>query len=326
MNSKDAVLVTGAAGFVGSHLADRLLAEGYQVIGVDNLCTGRLCNLCHLEDHPRFRFLERDVTEPLSDEDLGGARLAWVMHFASPASPPKYLALPTETLRVNSEGTYHLLMLAKRLKASFFLASTSECYGDPSEHPQRETYNGNVSSVGPRAVYDEAKRFAEAMTSSFHRDQHVQTRIVRIFNTYGPRMDIKDGRVITNFISQCLGGRPMTIYGTGYQTRSFQYIDDLVEGIIRLMQQDHPGPVNLGSPIETTMLELARTVGELAGKETKLVFRPLPEDDPERRRPDITLARTILGWEPKVSLRDGLDKTIQYVREAGAAARIRHAQ
>jgi dTDP-glucose 4,6-dehydratase len=317
--SKDTVLVTGAAGFIGSHLVDRLLSDGFRVIGVDNLSTGRLSNLRHLKEHPGFRFLERDVIQPLDDADIGSEKLAWVFHFASPASPPKYLSLPTDTLRVNAEGTYHLLKLAQYRQASFFLASTSECYGNPREHPQRETYYGNVNCIGPRAVYDEAKRYAEAMTASFQRDRGVDTRIIRIFNTYGPRMDVRDGRVITNFIRQCFNGEPITIYGDGRQTRSFQYIDDLVEGAVRLMAVDYNGPVNLGSPVETTILELAQTTAELVGVQSNLVFTTLPEDDPERRRPDIGLARSLIGWEPKITLREGLANTIDDLRARGSA-------
>ena len=305
------ILLTGAAGFIGSHLTDRLLAEGHEVIGVDSLITGRADNLAHLEGHPRFRFLRHDVTEPL---DIAGP-LDWVMHFASPASPPKYLAEPIKTLRVNAEGTYHLLELAREKGAAFFLASTSEVYGDPLVHPQPETYWGNVNPVGPRAVYDEGKRYAEAMTTAYHTHYGLPVRIVRIFNTYGPRMDPKDGRVVTNFITQALKGEPLTVYGDGSQTRSFCYIDDLIEGIVRLMGVDYAGPVNLGNPEEYTVLELARLVKELTGSPSEIVFKPLPQDDPKQRRPDISLARRLLGWEPRVSVKEGLQKAILSFRK-----------
>jgi len=305
------ILLTGAAGFIGSHLTDRLLAEGHEVIGVDSLITGRADNLAHLEGHPRFKFLRRDVTEPL---EITGP-LDWVMHFASPASPPKYLAEPIKTLRVNAEGTYHLLELAREKGAAFFLASTSEVYGDPLVHPQPETYWGNVNPVGPRAVYDEGKRYAEAMTTAYHTHYGLPVRIVRIFNTYGPRMDPKDGRVVTNFITQALKGEPLTVYGDGSQTRSFCYIDDLIEGIVRLMEVNYAGPVNMGNPEEYTVLELARLVKELTGSPSEIVFKPLPQDDPKQRRPDISLARRLLGWEPRVSVKEGLQKAILSFRK-----------
>ena len=302
------ILLTGAAGFIGSHLADRLLAKDHEVIGVDSMITGRPENLVHLEGHPRFRFIEHDVTKPLEIE----GRLDWVMHFASPASPPKYLAEPIKTLRVNAEGTFHLLELARAKGASFFLASTSEVYGDPLVHPQPETYWGNVNPVGPRAVYDEGKRYAEAMATAYHTHYGLPIRIVRIFNTYGPRMDPDDGRVVTNFITQALKGEPLTVYGDGSQTRSFCYIDDLIEGIVRLMGVDYSGPVNLGNPEEYTVLELARLVKELTGSPSEIVFKPLPQDDPKQRRPDITLAKRLLGWEPRVPVREGLERTIAH--------------
>jgi nucleoside-diphosphate-sugar epimerase len=304
------ILLTGAAGFIGSHLADRLLADGHEVIGVDNFATGRRENLARQLDHPAATFIEHDVIDPL---DVHGG-LDWVMHFASPASPPKYAALAVETLRVNAEGTLHLLELAERTGAAFFLASTSEVYGDPTVHPQPETYWGNVNSTGPRSMYDEAKRYAEAMTMAFARSRGVNTRIIRIFNTYGPRMDSEDGRVVTNFVSQALRGQPLTIYGDGSQTRSFQYVDDLIEGVRRLMDVKYSGPVNLGNPEEYTMLELAQIVRELTGASVALEYRPLPEDDPRQRRPDISLARQLLGWEPRVCVRDGLARTIAYFR------------
>lgn len=307
------ILVTGAAGFIGSHLVDRLLAEGHEVIGVDNFSTGRRENLAHLADHPRFTLVEHDVVEPL---DVTRS-LDWVMHFASPASPPKYLARPVETLRVNSEGTYRLLELARQKGAKFFLASTSEVYGDPQVHPQPESYWGHVNPVGPRAVYDEAKRYAEALTMSYHRAHGLAVRIVRIFNTYGPRMDPKDGRVVTNFIRQALTGEPLTVHGDGSQTRSFCYIDDLIEGIVRLMRVDYSGPVNLGNPEEYTVLELARVIKELTGSSSQIVFEPLPEDDPKQRRPDISLARRLLDWEPRVPMREGLRRMLGYLVEVG---------
>ncbi|MEN9207820.1 MAG: SDR family oxidoreductase [Gloeomargarita sp. GMQP_bins_120] len=305
------VLLTGAAGFVGSHLTDRLLQEGYRVIAVDNCCTGSWENLAHLVDHPHLQRLEHDVTAPLEVSEP----LDWVMHFASPASPPKYLAMPVATLRVNGEGTYHLLELARRQGARFFLASTSEVYGDPQEHPQREDYWGHVNCIGPRGVYDEAKRYAEALTLAFHRQYGLGVRIVRIFNTYGPRMDLYDGRVVTNFIRQALRGEPLTVYGDGQQTRSFQYIDDLIEGIVRLMGVDYPHPVNLGNPQETTVMALAHLVQELTGTQAGITFAPLPQDDPKQRCPDITLAQTKLQWSPQVDLRTGLQRTIAEIRQ-----------
>lgn len=305
------VLLTGAGGFVGSHLTDRLLAQGAEVIGVDNFLTGRRENIAHLRQNARFRLVEHDVIEPLDVREP----LDWVMHFASPASPPKYLARPTETLRVNSEGTYHLLELARRNGARFFLASTSEIYGDPLVHPQHEAYWGHVNSIGPRSVYDEAKRYAEALTASYARSCGVSVRIIRIFNTYGPRMDPDDGRVITNFVSQALADQPLTVYGRGTQTRSLQYVDDLVEGIVRLMDVEYSGPVNLGNPEEFTVSEIANLVIRLTGSRSTIVSNPLPVDDPQRRRPDITIARDLLGWAPRVSAYDGLRRTITHFRE-----------
>lgn len=305
------ILLTGVAGFIGSHLADRLLADGHEVIGVDNFLTGRRANIAHLQGHPRFILIQHDVIQPL---DLPGP-LDWIMHFASPASPPKYLARPIETLKVNSEGTYHLLELARKREASFFLASTSEVYGDPQLHPQPESYWGNVNPVGPRAVYDEAKRYAEALTFAYYRHYGVPVRVARIFNTYGPRMDPEDGRVVSNFVTQALREDPLTVYGDGSQTRSFCYIDDLVEGVVRLMRVDYAGPVNLGNPEEYTVLDLARLVKELAGSSSTIVFRPLPQDDPKQRRPDISLAMELLDWKPLVSVREGLLRTIAHFRE-----------
>jgi nucleoside-diphosphate-sugar epimerase len=308
------ILLTGVAGFVGSHLADRLIHDGHDVVGVDNLVTGRRSNIEHLDAHPSFHFVECDVSEPLDDDAIGHRRIHWILHFASPASPPKYLALPVETLRVNAEGSRHLLDLARRRGAGFFLASTSEVYGDPAHHPQPEEYWGNVNPIGPRSVYDEAKRYAEAVAVAYHRAHHVPIRIIRIFNTYGPRMDPDDGRVVTNFIGQALRGEPLTAYGDGSQTRSFQYVDDLVEGVVRYLPVDHPGPINLGNPEEYSMVELATLVRELTGANVPIEFRPLPLDDPRQRRPDIALARRLLHWEPRVAAREGLARTIEDLR------------
>jgi dTDP-glucose 4,6-dehydratase len=305
------VLLTGAAGFLGSHLAERLLKEGCEVIGVDNLSTGQRRNLDRLLAHPGFHFLQADVTRPLEVE----GPLDWVLHFASPASPPRYLKLPIATLLVNAEGTRHLLDLALRKGARFFLASTSEVYGDPLVHPQPETYWGNVNPIGPRSIYDEGKRYAEALTTAYHRAYGVPVRIVRIFNSYGPFMDPEDGRVVSSFIVQALRGEPLTVFGDGSQTRSFCYVDDLIEGIRRLMEVDYPYPVNLGNPEEYRVLELAHLVKELTGSPSPITFLPLPEDDPKQRRPDITLARKLLSWEPKVPVREGLLRTIAYFRE-----------
>jgi nucleoside-diphosphate-sugar epimerase len=304
------ILLTGAAGFVGSHLTDSLLADGHEVIGVDNLATGRTANLAHLADEPRFSLLEADASRPL---ELDGP-LDWILHLASPASPPRYLERPLETLLVNAEGTRHLLELARRTGAGFLLASTSEVYGDPLVHPQPEGYWGNVNSIGPRSVYDEGKRYAEAVTMAYQRHHGVATRICRIFNTYGPRMDPFDGRVVSNFVRQALAGEPLTVYGDGSQTRSFQYVDDLTDGIVRLLGADFSEPVNLGNPGEFTMVELAELVLELTGSRSELVFEPLPEDDPRQRRPDISRARKVLGWEPRIPLREGLARTIAAFR------------
>ena len=301
-------LVAGAAGFIGSHLVDRLLSLGYEVVGLDNLLTGRKQNLAHLSTNSRFGFIEADVAELPPFE---GERFDWVFHLASPASPPRYLAHPIETLRANADGTRLLLELAERSGASFFLASTSEVYGDPEQHPQSETYWGNVNPIGPRSVYDEGKRYAEAFATTYHQSRGVPLRIVRIFNTYGPRMDPADGRVVTNFIGQALRGEPLTIYGDGSQTRSFQYIDDLIDGFIALMGVEHSEPVNLGNPGEFTMIELANLVREIVGSRSEIVHRPLPKDDPRRRRPDIGKAKMLLGWEPRIPLREGLRRTIE---------------
>ncbi|TBH21908.1 UDP-glucuronic acid decarboxylase family protein [Thermus thermamylovorans] len=305
------VLLTGVAGFLGSHLAERLLREGHEVVGVDNLSTGQTRNLKRLGRHPHFTFLRADVSKPL---EVAGP-LDWVLHFASPASPPRYLRLPIETLLVNAEGTRHLLDLSLRKGARFFLASTSEVYGDPLVHPQPESYWGNVNPVGPRSIYDEGKRYAEALTLAYHRAHGLSVRIVRIFNTYGPFMDPEDGRVVSSFIVQALRGEPLTVYGDGSQTRSFCYVDDLIEGLRRLMEVDYPYPVNLGNPEEYRVLDLALLVKELTGSPSPIVFRPLPEDDPRQRRPDISLARELLGWEPKVAVREGLRRTLDHFRE-----------
>jgi dTDP-glucose 4,6-dehydratase len=303
-------VITGGAGFLGSHLCERLLAEGYQVICVDNLITGRTENIAHLLDRPDFQFLQHDVSRSFEIEGTVDA----VLHFASPASPIDYLELPIQTLKVGSLGTHNTLGLAKAKRARYLLASTSEVYGDPKEHPQKESYWGNVNPVGPRGVYDEAKRFAEAMAMAYHRAHGLEVRIVRIFNTYGPRMRVRDGRVVPAFIPQALNGEPMTVFGEGKQTRSFCFVTDLVEGIWRLLNSDITTPVNIGNPQEMTILEFAETIRAAVGSSSPIVFKPLPVDDPQTRRPDITLARTRLGWEPKVALREGLESTIEYFR------------
>ena len=303
------VLVTGAAGFLGSHLSDRLLSDGHTVLGVDNLSTGDRENLAHLAGHPRFRFEERDICERFDPGPVDS-----VFNLASPASPPEYLRLGIETLRVGSIGVEHTLEIAARYNAAYLQASTSECYGDPLEHPQSESYWGNVNPVGPRSVYDEAKRYAEALVMAYHRSRGVNTHLVRIFNTYGPRLHPGDGRVISNFMMQALHGEPLTIYGDGQQTRSFCYVDDLIEGIVRLARSEEHLPVNIGNPVEFTILECAQTVLEVTGSQSKLRFVDLPVDDPTRRRPDITKARTLLGWEPRVQLKEGLEKSLDYFR------------
>jgi dTDP-glucose 4,6-dehydratase len=304
------LLVTGAAGFLGSHLCDRLLAQGYRVVAMDNYLTGTAANLAHLERHPGFQFVRQDVTNFI---ELAGP-LDGVLHFASPASPVDYLEFPIQTLKVGSLGTHKALGVAKAKGARFLLASTSEVYGDPLVHPQPESYWGNVNPVGPRGVYDEAKRFAEAMTMAYHRFHKLDTRIVRIFNTYGPRMRPHDGRVVSNFIVQALKGEPLTVYGDGSQTRSFCYVDDLIEGILRLFERGGADPTNLGNPHEFTVRQLAELVLRLTGSPSPVVMRPLPTDDPKVRQPDITRARATLGWEPAVSLETGLGRTIQYFR------------
>jgi len=305
------ILITGAAGFLGSHLTDRFLAEGHEVIGMDNLVTGSRANIAHLADHPRFSFVLHDVSKFIAVE----GSLDGVLHFASPASPIDYLELPIQTLKVGSLGTHNALGLALAKGARFFLASTSEVYGDPQVHPQPESYWGHVNPVGPRGVYDEAKRFAEAMTMAYHRVHAVDTRIVRIFNTYGPRMRARDGRVVSNFVVQALKGEPLTMYGEGQQTRSFCYVSDLIDGIYRLFQSEHVEPTNVGNPNEFTVRQLAEKVLALTGSSSPIVTRPLPTDDPKVRQPDITRARTLLGWEPVVSLDDGLRRTIAWFQE-----------
>jgi dTDP-glucose 4,6-dehydratase len=309
------VLVTGAAGFLGSHLTDRLLSDGHSVLGVDNLCTGDLDNIAHLKAEPRFEFQERDICLPFDPGPVD-----YVFNLASPASPPEYLRLAIETLRVGSAGTENALEIAHKYGAGFFHASTSECYGDPLEHPQREDYWGNVNPVGPRSVYDESKRFAEALVMAYHRSKGVNTHLARIFNTYGPRLHPDDGRVISNFMMQALRGEPITIYGDGNQTRSFCYVDDLIEGFMRLSRCEEHFPVNLGNPVEFTMLECAQAVLEVTASQSELRFDPLPEDDPTRRRPDITKARTLLDWEPQVNLKQGLEKSLGFFKRRVEAA------
>jgi len=305
--SKPRILITGGAGFLGSHLSERFLAEGYEVIAMDNLITGDVRNVEHLFSDSSFHFEKRDVTEYI--HVVG--KLDALLHFASPASPIDYLELPIQTLKVGSLGTHKALGLAKAKGARFLLASTSECYGDPLVHPQSEDYWGNVNPVGPRGVYDEAKRFAEAMTMAYHRYHQVETRIIRIFNTYGPRMRLKDGRVLPAFMPQALEGKPLTVFGDGSQTRSFCYVDDLVEGIYRLLLSDEVLPTNIGNPSEMTILQFAQKVIEITGSASEISFKDLPEDDPKVRQPDITKAREILGWEPKVDLETGLRRTLE---------------
>ncbi|HSJ03760.1 MAG: UDP-glucuronic acid decarboxylase family protein [Verrucomicrobium sp.] len=311
MSSKKTAVVTGAAGFLGSHLSDRLLAEGYKVIGLDNLLTGNLRNIAHLSSNPDFDFVNHDITKYI---DIAGP-VDLILHFASPASPIDYLQLPIQTLKVGSLGTHNALGLALAKKSTYLLASTSETYGDPLVHPQKETYWGNVNPVGPRGVYDEAKRFAEAMTMGYHRAHGVDTKIVRIFNTYGPRMRLEDGRVVPAFIGQSLQGQPLTVFGDGSQTRSFCYVSDLVDGIYRLSQSDYHEPVNIGNPREMTVLQFAEKILKYTGSKSEIDFRPLPVDDPKVRQPDITLARNILGWEPKVTFEEGIADTVAYFKD-----------
>jgi dTDP-glucose 4,6-dehydratase len=307
------VLVTGAAGFLGSHLCDRLLAEGRSVVAVDNLITGSLDNIRHLEREPRFEFILHDICRPF---DFG--HVDFIFDFASPASPVDYLKYGIETLLVGSQGTLNSLELAKKYDAGFLLASTSECYGDPSVHPQPETYWGNVNPIGPRSVYDESKRFAEALTMAYHRYRKVNTRMVRIFNTYGPRLQVNDGRVISNQMRQALRGEDLTVYGDGNQTRSFCYVSDEIEGILRLAATDEHLPVNIGNPGEFTILECAQLVLRVTGSSSQIRFQPLPEDDPKQRRPDITKARRLLGWEPGIDLETGLKLSLDYFQTAVA--------
>jgi dTDP-glucose 4,6-dehydratase len=313
------ILVTGAAGFLGSHLCDALLAEGHAVIGVDNLSTGSEANVAHLAGEPRFRLETLDICASF---DVGAVE--YVFNLASPASPPDYLRLGIETLRVGSAGTLQTLELARRYGAGYLHASTSECYGDPEVHPQVESYWGNVNPIGPRSVYDESKRFSEAAVSAYHRYHGLNTHLIRIFNTYGPRLAPNDGRVISNLMMQALRGEPLTIYGTGEQTRSFCYCSDLIDGMLRLAWSNVGEPVNIGNPEEFTILECARAVQALTGSRSEIVFQPLPQDDPTRRRPDITRARTLLGWQPKVSLREGLQHSLAYFEACVAAERTQN--
>ena len=306
---KKRVVITGAAGFIGSHLAETLLDRDYTVVGIDNLLTGATENISHLVNRD-FTFIKHDVTNYMYVD----GPVDFVLHWASPASPIDYLELPIPTLKVGALGTHKALGLAKAKGSRFVLASTSEVYGDPLEHPQKETYWGNVNPVGPRGVYDEAKRFAEAMTMAYHRYHGVDTKIVRIFNTYGPRMRVNDGRAVPAFMSQALRNEDVTVFGDGSQTRSFTYISDLVDGIIRLMLSDTNDPVNIGNPVEMTIKQIAETIIRMTGAKSRIIYKPLPTDDPKQRRPDITRARTLLGWEPKVQLDEGLVKTIEYFR------------
>jgi dTDP-glucose 4,6-dehydratase len=303
-------VVTGAAGFLASHLVDLLLTRGHRVIGIDNFVTGSVDNIAHLGGNADFKFIQQDVTEFIFLD----APVDYVWHFASPASPVDYLELPIQTLKVGSLGTHKALGLAKNKRARFLLASTSEIYGDPLVHPQTEDYWGNVNPIGPRGCYDEAKRFAEALSMAYHQEHGVETRIVRIFNTYGPRMRLHDGRVVPAFISQALKNRPLTVFGRGRQTRSFCYVSDLIEGIYRLMMSDYGLPMNIGNPTEMTVLEFAREIIRATGSRSRIVFKPLPQDDPRQRRPDITRARTRLRWQPRVALAQGLVRTIEYFR------------
>jgi len=312
------ILITGGAGFLGSHLCDRFLAEGHQVVVMDNLITGSTANVEHLAGNKAFRFIKQDVTEYLYVE----GKLDAILHFASPASPIDYLELPIQTLKVGALGTHKTLGLAREKEALYLLASTSEVYGDPLEHPQREDYWGNVNPIGPRGVYDEAKRFAEAMTMAYHRFHGLDTRIARIFNTYGPRMRLEDGRVVPNFIAQALRGEALTVYGDGSQTRSFCYVSDMIEGIYRLLFSSEVDPVNVGNPREMAILEFAHLVNEITGNSSGIVHEPLPEDDPKVRQPDISRARQVLGWEPEVPLEDGLSETITWFQERLGRGRL----
>lgn len=310
------VLVTGGAGFLGSHLCDALLGEGHRVVCVDNLLTGRRSNLSHLANEPRFEFVEKDISLPF---DAGQGD--YVFHFASPASPDDYMRHGVATLKAGSSGTFNALDLALKYRADFLLASTSECYGDPEQHPQNESYWGNVNPVGPRSVYDEAKRFSEAVTMSYYRYHHLNTRIVRIFNTYGPRLQLNDGRVISNFMKQALRGEDLTVYGEGSQTRSFCYVNDEIEGIMRLSRAEEHFPVNIGNPEEFTILECAQRVIEVTGSKSRIRHLPLPQDDPKQRCPDISRAKTLLGWEPQTRLDEGLKRSLPYFAQAVAEKR-----
>ena len=303
-------VITGAAGFLGSHLTDLLLTRGHKVIGLDNFVTGSVDNIVHLGGHPNFKFIQQDVTEFIFLDHP----VDYVWHFASPASPIDYLQIPIQTMKVGSLGTHKALGLAKNKNARFLVASTSEIYGDPLQHPQTEEYWGNVSTIGPRGCYDEAKRFAEALTMAYHREHKVDTRIVRIFNTYGPRMRLNDGRVVPAFISQALTNKPITIFGKGTQTRSFCYVSDLVEGIYRLMMSDYDLPVNIGNPTEMTMLQFAEAIIKATKSRSKIVHKPLPQDDPKQRKPDIAKAKKLLKWEPRVKLAEGMTSTIAYFK------------
>src|SRR6266508_2318824 len=309
--SQPVSVVTGGAGFLGSHWTDRLLAEGHRVIAIDNLITGNTANIGHLAGNENYRFIKHNVSNFIF---LPEEKLDYVFHFASPASPIDYLELPIPTLKVGALGTHNTLGLAKDKKASFILASTSECYGDPLVHPQKEDYWGNVNPIGPRGVYDEAKRFAEAMTMAYHRYHGIDTKIVRIFNTYGPRMRLRDGRVVPAFIGQALRNEDVTIFGDGSQTRSFTYVTDLVDGVIKLMLSKENDPINIGNPVEMTIKQIAETIIRMTGAKSRIIYKPLPTDDPKQRRPDITRARTLLHWEPKIQLEEGLVKTIDYFR------------
>jgi len=313
VRQKKVVLVTGGAGFIGSHLCDHLIADGFKVICMDNLITGKIDNIRHLLKNARFRFIKHNVSQYI---DIAG-KIDYVLHFASPASPVDYLNHPIPTLKVGSLGTHNALGVAKAKKAKFLLASTSEVYGDPLVHPQTEDYWGNVNPVGPRGCYDEAKRFAEAITMAYHRAHKIDTRIIRIFNTYGERMRINDGRVVPNFIYQALHNQPLTVYGNGRQTRSFCYVSDLVEGICRLMGVKFAEPVNLGNPDEFTILEFARMVLKLTATKSKIVYHPLPQDDPKQRRPNIARAKKLLHWQPRVKLKEGLHATIEWFKDHG---------
>ncbi len=315
------ILITGGAGFIGSHLTDRLLGEGHEVVAMDNLLTGDLANIAHHRSNPRFEFLHHNVSTHIH---VAGP-LDWVLHFASPASPIDYLQLPIQTLKVGALGTHNALGLAKAKNAKFMIASTSEVYGDPLVHPQTEEYWGNVNPIGPRGVYDEAKRYAEAITMAYHRVHRVDARILRIFNTYGPRNRINDGRVVPTFINQAINGEPLTVFGEGQQTRSFQYVDDLVEGVRRLMEAAVNRPVNIGNPTELTILEFAKLILRLTGSQSRIEYRPLPEDDPKNRRPDISRAKELLGWEPRVPVEEGLQRTIEWYRAKKAEGQAQSA-